>query len=481
MDQPLAPNSPTTIALDAIVAGLDRVEQKMRQLEAERTRLLADAFDLAAIESEEVRGVGETETPVGRRGELALRAIRAEVAAVLHLSERTVDRHLDHAFTLTQQFPAVFQALRSGDISARHASVIVDAGSVIGSAGDASTRIARGEYAEEALQLAGELTPAGLAARAKQLAERYTERSLEDRHAEARRLRRVWVEEREDGMAELRAHLPAVEAHAIKDRLTRISRCVADSEAVTAFGTARTVTASTGSRTPAGPGSRSHPVPRRSRDEIRADALADLLLKGIVADGTRGAVEAGGADAFAPSESDGIRAVVQVIVPAESLDSTTDEPPELIGYGPIPASVAKELAASADHWERILMDRTSGEILTVDRYRPSERMRRILRARDRHCRFPGCRVPAHRCDADHTVDAALGGATSLSNLALLCRGHHTLKHHTGWSVVQRARGELEWTAPTGRVHRTRPPGRSVSPVRFTSVANGSESPPDAPF
>jgi hypothetical protein len=40
--------------------------------------------------------------------------------------------------------------------------------------------------------------------------------------------------------------------------------------------------------------------------------------------------------------------------------------------------------------------------------------RRFLRARDQHCRFPGCRRPAIRSEIDHTVDAALGGPTALS-------------------------------------------------------------------
>jgi hypothetical protein len=103
----------------------------------------------------------------------------------------------------------------------------------------------------------------------------------------------------------------------------------------------------------------------------------------------------------------------------------------------------------------------AGTVLAVDRYRPSARMRRYLAARDQHCRFPGCRAPLARCDLDHTVDAALGGATATDNLAHLCRGHHTLKHHGGWRVRQNDDGALEWRSPTGRGYRERPPGRVV--------------------
>ena len=59
-------------------------------------------------------------------------------------------------------------------------------------------------------------------------------------------------------------------------------------------------------------------------------------------------------------------------------------------------------------------------------------------------------MPAHRCDLDHSHDAALGGATCESNLAHVCRRHHTLKHATAWKVRQLAGGVLEWTSPTSR-------------------------------
>jgi hypothetical protein len=97
----------------------------------------------------------------------------------------------------------------------------------------------------------------------------------------------------------------------------------------------------------------------------------------------------------------------------------------------------------------------------VDRYRPSEELKRTLRARDQHCRFPGCRMPARRCDIDHTHDAARGGATALCNLACFCKRHHTLKHATDWTVRQLGDGTLEWTSPTGRTYRDDPPATVV--------------------
>ena len=113
----------------------------------------------------------------------------------------------------------------------------------------------------------------------------------------------------------------------------------------------------------------------------------------------------------------------------------------------------------------------SGTVLSVDRYRPTPEMKRMLSARDLHCRAPGCGVPAHRCDIDHTVDAALGGKTSTDNLAHLCRGHHTLKHHSDWQVEQLANGVMKWTSPSGRDHFDRPPSR----VRFRPTTDAHEA------
>ncbi len=48
--------------------------------------------------------------------------------------------------------------------------------------------------------------------------------------------------------------------------------------------------------------------------------------------------------------------------------------------------------------------------------------------RDGGCSFPGCTTPAHWCDAHHLVHWADGGASDLTNLALLCGRHHSIAH-----------------------------------------------------
>src|SRR6266550_6568370 len=58
--------------------------------------------------------------------------------------------------------------------------------------------------------------------------------------------------------------------------------------------------------------------------------------------------------------------------------------------------------------------------------------RRALEARDRECVFTGCGRRPSWCDGHHLVWWTRGGATTLPNLALLCRPHHRMVHEGGW-------------------------------------------------
>jgi hypothetical protein len=89
-------------------------------------------------------------------------------------------------------------------------------------------------------------------------------------------------------------------------------------------------------------------------------------------------------------------------------------------------------------------------------YKPSRRLRHLIRARDRTCSFPGCRRPAGQCDLDHTVPYESGGRTCECNLAPLCRRHHRCKQSSGWQLNQPEPGILVWTTPAGRTYTTTP-------------------------
>jgi hypothetical protein len=93
----------------------------------------------------------------------------------------------------------------------------------------------------------------------------------------------------------------------------------------------------------------------------------------------------------------------------------------------------------------------------TDGYRPSAQLDRWVRARDRRCRFPGCRrrVP-RRGELDHHRPYPLG-PTSAANLAGYCTGDHRGKHQApGWRHALSADGTLTVTTPTGLTAVTTP-------------------------
>jgi hypothetical protein len=92
-------------------------------------------------------------------------------------------------------------------------------------------------------------------------------------------------------------------------------------------------------------------------------------------------------------------------------------------------------------------------------YRPSAGQEKFLRTRDRHCRMPGCRRRAARCDIDHVIAHADGGPTDCWNLCCLCRRHHRIKTFArGWRFDLLDDGRLIVRTPSGVSRETRPPG-----------------------
>ena len=142
---------------------------------------------------------------------------------------------------------------------------------------------------------------------------------------------------------------------------------------------------------------------------------------------------------------------VNVTIDLPTLLGLAENPGQLSGYGAIPASVARELASDAT-WKRFITDPQTGNLLDYGRekYEPPQALVDFLLARDRTCRFPGCRQPAYRADIDHAQSWESGGETKPENLGLLCRRHHRLKTHGRWALVSNSDGSCEWTSPVGK-------------------------------
>ncbi len=129
----------------------------------------------------------------------------------------------------------------------------------------------------------------------------------------------------------------------------------------------------------------------------------------------------------------------------------------------IPASAVRRLCCDAEVIPAVLG--STGEVLDVGR---SSRLVtpaiwKALVARDRHCRFPGCRRPPLMCHAHHVWHWIDGGPTCLDNLILLCGHHHRLVHAGPWRVEREPSGETVFVPPRGatrdRLVTPRPPPR----------------------
>ena len=143
------------------------------------------------------------------------------------------------------------------------------------------------------------------------------------------------------------------------------------------------------------------------------------------------------------------------ITPAEQVPVAvimTDDGAAIEGYGPIADMHADELLRRLELPSAIIR-------LTMPQlqagYMPTLKMRRYVRTRDRHCRFPGCRRPARNCDLDHIVPWP-AGRTDAQSLQALCRYHHRIKTHTGWRVERGPDNTTIWISPRGKRYTSRP-------------------------
>lgn len=404
--------------------------------QARMSRVLAAAEDLA-------RDVASSASGAARDREMAQRSIAAEIGAVLRLSDRTVQRRMGAAAELADDYPATLAAWEAGRIHAGHVRTITDAGAALPSE-------RRSAFDVRALGVCESETPGRARRVLTMVAERLHPRSLTDRHVDAREMRGVSVAPLGNGMSHLGIDAPTVLVDGAYDRATRMARTLIDlrAQAIARVRDAR----ATG--TPIEPTDEILASDDRTMDQLRADIMADLLLTGDPAVG-----------AALPGDGRGtlgaIRAHVQVVVPVLTL-LTGDGAAEIAGREPIDAETARRLAGGTGAWDRILTDPLSGRTLGSDRRLAPPDLRRWVQARDQHCRFPGCTVPAIRCEIDHVLDWAKGGSTTPGNLQALCQRHHSMKQFTAWRVSLLESGVVVWTSPLGETYTDAPPAPAVS-------------------
>jgi hypothetical protein len=316
------------------------------------------------------------------------------------------------ARTLVHEMPGVLAVLAAGEASEWRATIIARE----------TAHLSVEHRAQIDAAIAGELAGWGDARterEARGWAQRLDPHGAAERAAKAAVDRRVSIRPAPDCMTYVTALLPVKDGCAVYGELHR--------------------TAMTG----AGDGDE-----HRSKGQIMADELIRRVLT--------------------PAEGAAVVPGVEVhlVMTDRTLADADDEPAHLVGVGPIPAPLARDLVRADEKtrvWvRRLFTDPTTGELAATDARRrdfpPAARM--FLTVRDQVCRTPWCGAPIRH--ADHALAVAKGGDTHPRNGNGRCARCNLTKDLRGWATQVRD-GTIVTTTPTGHRYRNRPPKPPTSP------------------
>ena len=138
------------------------------------------------------------------------------------------------------------------------------------------------------------------------------------------------------------------------------------------------------------------PDEHRSRGQVMADELVNRIMTPAQGEPVQPAIE------------------VHLVMTDRTLADADDEPAQVLGYGPVPAPVARDLVkadAKTKVWvRRVYTDPATGDLAGTDARRRDfpHIARMFLTARDQQCRTPYCGAPIRH--ADHALAASRGGA-----------------------------------------------------------------------
>ena len=402
-------------------------------------------------------------------------AEREDISAALRMSGNSAQYKIDIARSLINTLPNTCSALSTGEISPAHANVIARETAAAIREGLPAEAIERIE--ESAIAHAEFHTPAQVGNKVRTMLAQIAPKEFEEIVVRARETRKVSMYRESDGIATIVAILPAEDAQtvmsAIENFVIRANR--RDEEARNHAAKAEIIRAAFNGRAPStyespkrnsgagvsGAGdeqinmtpeeeaafSNEYVPDLRTMDMKRADALSEI---------------AGIAVSLSADEAKSHRRSVSVNVTIDlpTLLGLKENPGQLAGYGVLPAQITRALA-SEGKWRRFITDPNTGTLLDYgrDSYQPPQDLVDYLIARDRTCRFPGCRQSAARADIDHAEAWEDGGETSAANLGALCRRHHRMKTHGGWKLSSNEDGSCSWESPDG--HHYFVPARPV--------------------
>lgn len=156
----------------------------------------------------------------------------------------------------------------------------------------------------------------------------------------------------------------------------------------------------------------------RGRGQLMADTLVERLT--------------------GQAEAPAVPVELNLVMTDRALLAGDSEPAHLQGYGPIPAGVARGLAAASvasgrRTWvRRLYTSPESGQLVAMDskaRLFPPQ-LAKLITLRDQTCRTAYCNAPIRHID--HVVPVARGGGTTLENGQGLCEFCNQAKEAFSW-------------------------------------------------
>ncbi|WP_245923679.1 HNH endonuclease signature motif containing protein [Paractinoplanes atraurantiacus] len=388
------------------------------------------------------------------------RTTRAWLCAQLRCDPRPARDLADLATALTRH-PSLEQALLDGRVDARQATVIADTVDTVETGladldeiGPAEAATLLRQARDTLLDMAAQfpallLRKAGdriLTHVAPHIAERAEEAALARQEARAHRARGFTMSAPRNGQVRLSGTLGLEDAALVRAALDPLCRPLPTGR-------------------PA-PGGRPVPIDRPGPDSADPTGRPGSDSPNFTG---RPDPDSDSIDQHRPAQqrADALVDVCRLALRSEQLPASGGEPAQLavtIPYDPLTralgtattdtgarlsAATARRLACDA----RILPVVLGGQSQVLDLGRTTRLatgpLRRALHVRDGGCAFPGCDRPARWTDAHHVLSWTEGGATTLDNLVLLCRGHHRLIHHptAGWEIRLNADGHHDFIPP----------------------------------
>ncbi|MGY0390852.1 DUF222 domain-containing protein [Nocardioides sp. WG-D5] len=177
----------------------------------------------------------------------------------------------------------------------------------------------------------------------------------------------------------------------------------------------------------------------RTRGQVMADTLVDRITGRSTAEAKP-------------------RIEVKIVMTADALTNNTDQPALVEGYGPVPATWAREALADAEVFVRRLFTDHAGQLVAMEsRSRKApDGLAEFITTRDGGiCRTVGCDAPIR--NIDHIERHADGGETSAQNLQGLCERCNQAKEAIGWQARPGPDGSIITVTPTGHTYTSPPP------------------------